>query len=212
MLFRSIRAETLTPLLAGRFSDLEIAYRRALPNLADELALRAGPLRSHWEARGPGLLAAIARMTDDRLVVERADVNLVQPAVGGGGVTHLPYNSVTIEAVAANPNEQLPEPVRLGWLLSQLNLDLPVFSETIPRDRLPLVAGLAMVPLVLTAAEQVGWVGAVDAALIATAIDWWRLPVTPAAETAEVIERWFNGYGASKPDFGVALTALDRLV
>jgi hypothetical protein len=207
-----VRAETLAPAMAGRFSDLEVAYRRALPDLADQLALRAGPLRSDWEARGPGLLAAIARMTDERVAVERADVILVQPASGGGGAAHLPYNSVTIETVAANPNEQLPEPVRLGWMLSQLNLDLPMFSETIPRDRLPLVAGLAMAPFALTAAEQVGWVGAVDVALIETAIQWWRLPVASPTETATAVERWFSGYGASKPNLGVALTALDRLV
>ena len=68
-------------------------------------------------------MAAIGRLTERELVVERADVILVHPVLGGGGWAYPPYNAVCFEAVLANPIAELPEVVRLGWLLAQLNLD-----------------------------------------------------------------------------------------
>ncbi len=46
--------------IAGRIAALENAFRRAVPNVVDELALRSEPLRQQWEARGPGLLQCLA--------------------------------------------------------------------------------------------------------------------------------------------------------
>ena len=59
---------------------------------------------------------------------------LVQPVLGGAGAAHWLYNSVHIEAVLANPVAELPEVVRLGWLLAQLNFDLPMFVGDLLRE------------------------------------------------------------------------------
>ena len=141
--------------LARRLVTLEAAFGRANPQALEELELRSEPLREQWAARGPGLMTTLARLTADEAIVAEADVILVQPALGGGGGAHPKYNSVSIEAVLANPMSELPEVVRLGWLLAQLNLDLPKYEEVLPRDRLLEVGPLAMVPAVLAASQEV---------------------------------------------------------
>src|SRR5438876_2660956 len=152
---RGPRMDATVSSLDASLVALEAAARAALPNEADELALRERPLREQWEARGPGLLAQIGRLTDEALLVPRCDVLLVHPALGGGGEAHLTYNSVRIEAMLANAVVELPEVVRLAWLIAQLQLDLPMYSESINANRLPHIARYAMVPATLAAAETV---------------------------------------------------------
>ena len=101
-------------------------------------------LREQWEARGPGLLRAVGLRTEESLVADEAQVIVVQPALGGGGQAHLSANAVRIEAVLANPHAELPEVVRLAWLLAQLQLDLPAYSDRIQADRLPHVLSLVV--------------------------------------------------------------------
>src|SRR5206468_2245664 len=114
--------------------------------------------------------------TDPTVLVPQADVVLVHPFLGGHGQAWLFYNCVTLEGVLANPHAELPEVVRLGWLLSQLNLELPAISELIEPLRLPRVGSLAMLCVALSAAEEVELARA-DERTIARAIDWWRLDV-----------------------------------
>lgn len=196
--------------LAGWFTALEAAVTSAVPGAVDELALRGGPLREQWEARGPGLLAALARTTEAGLLPAGAEVVLVYPALGGAGAAHLPYNKATLEAVLTNPFADLPETVRLGWLLSTLNLDLPKYSEAIPRDRLQRLAGLATLPAALAAAADVELVaGEPPLARVLTA---WRLASEGAEALAGTLAEWWTTYQESRPPWQVALAALDRLL
>ena len=71
--------------------------------------VRSGPLRELWEARGPGLLAAIGRATERTLLVERAVALPVQPICGGGGDAYPAQGSIAIEAVLANPIPSCPK-------------------------------------------------------------------------------------------------------
>jgi hypothetical protein len=197
--------------LAAAISDLQASVRGANPKLIDELALRERPLREQWEARGPGLIWNIANLTEAGLVPEQADVLLVFPAFGGFGAAHLQANAVRIEAVLANPNADLPEVVRLAWLLAQLNLDLPRHSEEIHADRLPHVARLAMIPPTLKAAEAVELVQ-YSPELVARAIAAWQLAVPPGVDAASIVSDWWETYQLDKPPFRVALAALDAMV
>ena len=155
ILGRSPKIEPLASPFAAVITALENAYNAWAPNANDDLELRSGPLRQQWEARGPGMLAQVGRSTQLDVIVEQADVMLVHPALGGAGRAHLPYNSVRIEAVLADPHAALPETVRLAWLLSQLNHDLPMHQGNLPRERVAEVGGLACVPPILDAAESV---------------------------------------------------------
>jgi hypothetical protein len=190
---------------------LESAFLGAVQGVVDELELRSGPLREQWEAWGPGFLAAIERLTERAILAESAEVVLVYPALGGAAAAHLPYNNVTIEALLTNPHGELPEVVRLGWLLSTLNLDLPKYSEVIPSKRLTRLAPLAMLPVAMEAAAEVELTPG-GAALLARAIAAWRLADSDAEPLAKILQEWWQTYQDRRPAWSVALAALDRML
>lgn len=199
--------------LAAGIGRVEDRLRRAVPTLADQLVLRLRPLMAAWEARGPGLLHQAVNLTESGLLVDRAQVVGVLPVGGGHGRALLAYNHVHIEAVLADVDAVLPEVLRLAWLLLQLNIDLPQYSEDVHRDRLPVVAALAMVPVTLAAGECLGLVQLDDSTLL-RAVDVWCADVltVPASQSAAVVRTWWDTYRKSGSTLGVAVTALDRLL
>jgi hypothetical protein len=207
---RAARIEQVTTRLSALIAGVETAFQEAVPGFNEELPLRIGPLREQWEARGPGLLLAIGRHTEEALMVQECSVVALYPALGGAGRAHLSYNSARIEAVLANPHEKLPEVVRLAWLIAQLNIDLPTYSEAIHRDRLHHIAAYAMLPAALAAAEEVELVRNTPE-LISQAIAAWRLPAPPGVEPATFLGDWWQTYHETRPPWSVALVALDRL-
>jgi hypothetical protein len=207
---RSPRLNAIVSNLTAALSSLEVAAQAALPKLAEELALRERPLREQWEARGPGLLLQIGALTEPALVPESCQVLLVHPIQGGGGEAHLPYNSVRIEAVLANPVAELPEVVRLAWLIAQVQLDLPIWSEAIHASRLPHVARFALLPPALAAAENVE-LARLSPDTLRQAIVAWQIAAPPDLDAATLLLEWWQTYQATRPPWRVALTALDRL-
>lgn len=197
--------------LGQRITALEAALENYQPDLAAELRLRGGPLREQWEARGPGLLRKLFAATDKRLEVDAADVVLVLPVLGGGGEAQLQNNSVRLEAVLANPHAQLPEVVRLAWMLAQLHFDLPVFAQDIAPDRLPQLAALAMLPPALEAAEYVELVTFNDD-LVRFAIEAWRIEVPSSIDPIDKLLRWWEAFDLARPPLEVAFKELDDML
>jgi hypothetical protein len=197
--------------LAGAIADLLANVRNAVPSLEAELEHRERPLREQWEARGPGLLHQVVLLTEPALMPPQADILLVHPCFGGAGMAHLPFNSVRIEAVLANPHADLPEILRMAWLLSQLQLDLPLLSENIHADRLPHVARLAMLPAVLKAADNADLVP-FSPQTIERALAAWQLSVPPGVDAVTMLKEWWETYELDHPPFRVALAALDAMV
>ncbi|MBA2117141.1 hypothetical protein [Bremerella alba] len=197
--------------IGGALSDLTSAYAAAMPKAADELLLRRRPLREAWEARGPGLLYFLQRVLPEEFLPETADVILVLPISGGRGTAHLAYNSVRLEGMLYDPNPQLPEVARLGWLLSQLNLDLPKYSEEIDPDRIGMVARLATLPGILYAAEEVELIkpGTVS---LADALKLWQVTHVGHEALAEVVGQWWQTQETRQAPWRIALLALDRMV
>lgn len=212
-----MRVTGISSRIAGRVRDLEVAYRKYFadrhgPPIVDELELRSQPLREQWQAYGPGLMHTIGRLTEPELLVESAEVVLVMPAIGGHGVAHLGNNRVTIEAVLANPVQAIPEVVRLAWLLSQLQIDLPRYSERIPRRRHDWIAMHALLPPALAAAREVEIVPQ-GVELIPQTLDAWYVgDSTDAAGRAEVLADWWTTFVQNPPAWPVALGALDALL
>lgn len=176
-LIDSEQQERLAPLVAGlsrsdliRFAEAASAddpppaelqpLVDAFGGQADELAARVRPLCEQWDARGPGLMRMLDRQAGP-IGVARATVALTLPVVGGHGVALPAANAVLFEAVLANPLPELPEVLRLAWLLAQLGADADASRA----------AGL--VSEVLTAAEEVELATA-DAATIELATEAWR--------------------------------------
>jgi hypothetical protein len=203
-------SEIAVAAIAGAVTDLERAVNDSFPDLATELELRGRVLREQWEARGPGMLARMQQLLPDDVILQGSDVLLVQPALGGDGKPHLVNNTVRMEAVLANPHPKLPEAVRLAWLLSQLNLDVPKFSEDIHPDRLPHITAFAMLPVVLEAAHYVELV-TFDRELMPLAIDAWRLRVPADVDGPELVANWWMTYQEARPTLAVALKALDEM-
>ncbi len=202
---------SITERLAGRIADLEAAAANAFPALLDEVSVGVPHLTEPWNVRGAALLQSIGRLTDERLVDSGAEVSLVYPSGGGGGVANLLYNSAIVEAVAADPVPQLPELLRLSWLLSQLNIDVPIFSENIIMDHRPLVASLAMLPATLAAAERVE-LARCDPATISMSLQSWHVVGPAGIDLSDVVISWWETYASSRPAWNVALSALEQMV
>ena len=208
VLRKTVGGEHTSEPLVAACGDLLRAQDRVLPKLLDELELRARPLAEQWEARGPGLLAGVARAIEPGILVENADILLVHPICGGGGQAHPSYNSVRLEAVLANPVAELPEIVRLGWLLVMLQLDLPKYSENLQRPR--RVLPLAMIPPTLAAAGDVELLD--PAAALPRAVATW-IPGRPAGpKVAETLSIWWQTYTDTRPPWGMALLALEKML
>lgn len=197
--------------LAAALAELENVVRSRSPELAEELRLRERPLREQWEARGPGLLMTVARQTEPQFIPESAEAVLVAPYAGGHGLAHAETNRVTFEAVLANPVAQLPEVVRLAWLISQLNGELPRYAESLSRPAVrERLIPLATIPPVLAGAELVE-LARCDEDTIALAVEAWRLPVD-APTTAPVLWQWWSTYTESATAWPVALAALEHML
>jgi hypothetical protein len=203
---RTATAAVTSQRIASAIAAVEAAFLRHLPRLAEELPLRAGPLKEQWEARGPGFLHQVELFTDPALLVEQAEVVVVHPALGGGGEAWLAGNQVRIEGVLANPLPHLPEVVRLGWLIAQLNLDLPSLSENVPAERVPRAAKVALLPAALEAGKAVELCQD-SPELIAQAMGAWNV-----AADAVLVAQWWETYRESHPPFAVALAALDQML
>lgn len=201
----------LAPLIAV-MDSIESTMQRQLPRLAQELPLRGGPIREQWEARGPGLVRMVAKLTEDSLIAGQANVVVVHPASGGGGENYLEGNVVIWEGLLANAEIRLPEVVRLGWSLSQLQMDLPMFNEQLTPGRTLPLARLALVPVVLHAAAEVELVHSTPG-LVATALKHWKvLPVDADSPVVALLEGWWQDYQQNRPSWGSALVALDQML
>jgi hypothetical protein len=116
-----------------------------------------------------------------------------------------------VEGVAADPVTELSEVLRLAWLVSMLNLDLPRFGEKIASRRLPRLAGLAMVPVVLAAAESIP-LAACDEPTLRLAVQSWLPATEKADDLTATLSQWWEVYRTLRPPWADALQALDRLL
>ncbi len=204
---------TLAARLVGAVHQCRLQFERSFPKFATEMSLRSGPMRQLWEAYGPGLLRLIERQTGQDVMVEDASVVLVQPILGGFGYAHLSGNRIHLEALLTHSDPELPESLRIAWLLSQLDLDRPEFSEQINAHRLRSVAGLAMLPAILCAGEELE-LCRFSPELLTKAIELWFCPTLglSTATASSVTDIWWETYQGSRPKWSVALTGLDRLL
>jgi hypothetical protein len=198
--------------LSRAVAACEAVVRRRFPRALEELGLRVGPLQLAWEARGPGLLYTLGEVTDPDFIVPSATVCLVQPVVGGDGAAHLMTNRVHIEALLTDVDPRLPETLRLAWLLGQLNLDRPVYSENVHGHALAEVAELALLPAVIHAADQVQLARYAPETLELALALWLRLPEERIAPMQEVLAAWWETASTADWDWNTSLTALSRML
>lgn len=198
--------------LARALAACKAVMRRRFPRMLEELALRIGPLQQAWETRGPGLLHMLGEATDPDFLVPSATICVVQPVVGGDGAAHLLTNRVHIEALLTDVDPRLPETLRLAWLLGQLNLDRPLFSENVHGHALAEVAELALLPAVIHAASEVQLAELAPQTLELALALWLRTPQERIGPLAEVLIAWWETAIAADWGWSTSLTALSKML
>ncbi len=124
--------------------------------------------------------------------MESAGIVLVQPVYGGDGLAHIYTNRVHIEAVLTDVDPRFTEVLRLAWLLGQLNLDRPIFSEQVHGHRLGQIAELALIPVLLSAAEQVQ-LCTMSAESLTLALQMWTMrDLQSSQRLAQVLSAWWE--------------------
>ena len=191
--------------------SLRSSFALTFPGNTDEVASAITALRQRWDREGAGLLNRVVNWTEPGVLVGEATVVAVSPLRNGGGIAYLPYNLACIEVVSADPIAELPETVRLAWLLSVLNLDLPIYSENLKPERLRLISGLAMIPVVLTAAQELSLASS-DDMTIALAVDKWFLPGECPAPLVAAVVQWWDVYRTLRTPWAASLQALEKLL
>lgn len=142
---------------------------------SSEMQLRLRPLRDHWEARGPGMLRYAQKLLPWTEVPERVDVRLVDPKNGGGGC--VVNGAIEFEAVLANRIPQLPEVVRLAWLV--------LCQATKASD----VHAIALIPPTLAAAEYVELARCDEVTLDLAIAEWLA---TSTSLTGSKLSNWWT--------------------
>src|SRR5690606_32210927 len=127
---------------------------------------------------------------------------------------------VWIEAVLANPLPEVPEVLRLAWLIARLGLAAqllppsPAEADEQPEQQARSfeVLSLALLPVTLQAAAELelGPAPAQAPHLINTAAAAWSGAIDAAV--VETLQRWWSQSEELKPPFPVALMALDRML
>ncbi|MEI7458732.1 MAG: hypothetical protein WCK15_04950 [Pirellula sp.] len=207
--------ETAVTQLAGFVTDIEAAYNQLFPKFMEQVPLRARPLQEHWLGHGSGLIAHLGRLTQKSLIAEQARIVLLQPVLGGAGTAHIDQNMIRIEAVLTNPMVELPEVVRLAWLLSQLNLDLPMHADFAGASKIGRLAPLAMLPAILAAAEVME-LSKCDESMAELAIEHWHIPVPRDkeihTEVVPLMMDWWETYLQTRPDWNMAMQAFAKML
>jgi hypothetical protein len=184
--------------------------------LVDELLARGQPLVEQWESHGRGLVLQIARSTEETVVPSAAEITLVYPLVGGHGLAHRTLNAVTFEAVLTDPCVELPEVLRLTWLLAQLNLDLPMYADHVASEHRDLVGQWATIPPVLAAAETAKLLSLSTDTLQQALVAWRVVDPHPAddaiANQAATLMNWWRTLDEGQTAWPVALAALEQML
>jgi hypothetical protein len=203
------KGEVELPEVHAAMTELWNTWKRKHGRPADVLPSLTAIQRS-WNTIGRRVVHRIGELLEPGVLVEEATVIGLLPLLGGHGSAYLPYNAVTVEILNSDSKTDFREALRLCWLLVQLNLDLPAFSEAIHRERLPRAAACAMIPVVKTAANDLKIEGLTSAQLDKAVESW--LPAPPNQELPACLAEWWDSYRLDHPNFAVALQALDRML
>ncbi|QEG39470.1 hypothetical protein [Roseimaritima ulvae] len=204
-----LSADTLARNIAGKLTDIRLAFNERFPKLAEQLPLRGGPLKTSWEERGPGLLVQITNRTHPGLLPKRASIQLVQPIRGGGGDIDPRRLTLWVEAMLTNVDTNVPEVLRVAWLLARLGMAHGSGNRMVDPDHLPAIAAVALVPIVLSAGQELDLVppGPLP---IEAALKLWQQAPNPS--TTAVLNDWWQQWTTAEMPFPVALKALDRML
>ena len=207
--------------IASQLADVRLVHQERFPKLAEQIALRGRPIRDQWDGYGAGLLKRISNLTHPSFIPKGVSCILLSPYRGGEGGLDASNMRIWIEAVLTNPFPEVPEVLRLVWLIAQVGLieGLSTGPEDSSGDpwvaplHLPRVAALAMMPLTLEAAsylELIPTPATSLSSLFGKAAQAWRIAVD--VPTLDTLENWWRQFQDLKTPPAVTLKALDRML
>lgn len=199
----------------GLITDVEAAFTLLFPRYAEQADLRMRPLQDQWLGYGNGLMAHIGRLTEKRFLPKQCRAVVLQPIEGGGGTAHSQHGLVSIEAVLTNPLAELPEVVRLCWMMSQLELDSVAPPDGGGTGASQYLFPLAMLIPALAAAEVLE-LGRCNEATAELAIEHWHVAVPKSmdvhAELVPALMDWWETYLQTRPAWEVAMKVLAKRI
>jgi hypothetical protein len=201
-----LTADTAVAAITRALADTRLATGELYPRLEDQLPLRGRPLREQWETYGPGLLNRIAKRSHADLIPKTANLWLVHPASGGSAGVVPDERWGWIEAVLTNNVPEIPEFLRVGWMLATIGLGHSKANRLVASERLPRLAAVASVPIVLHAAADLDLVSE-PAKLIDLAMRVWEVEGGNS-----VALRWWEQQSDASMPFAIGIKALDRML
>jgi hypothetical protein len=208
-----LQLEQTAAAISNRLGECRLAFQSRFPKLADQLELRIGPLKQRWNEVGSELLSTIAnRIWDDQPPADwwpaRVTGIAVQPMRGGDGDYDSDAVKFWIEALLNDADPDVPEVLRVAWLLTQLAIQIQMrekSSETV--SGMPWTLG--SVPIVLSASVDAGITDRGDDQQIETALRLWRLG---DGSTAGTLHEWWNQWQQNKSPMPLAVKGLDKML
>jgi hypothetical protein len=139
----------------------------------------------------------------------------LQPILGGFGKAHPDRDLVRIEAVLTNARPELPEVIRLGWLLVQLEQKSNEIFRSDASTDAPALIPLATLPAILAAGQELELTRC-DVAHVALAFRHWHIsgPLVAAditespTELANLLIEWWLSSERSQASWQTAVRML----
>ncbi len=208
-----LQLEQTAAAISNRLGECRLAFHSRFPKLADQLELRLVPLKQRWDEVGSELLSAIAdQIWEDRPPADwwpaRVTGVAVQPMRGGDGDYDSDAVKFWIEALLSDADPDVPEVLRVAWLLTQLALQIQMrekSSETV--SGMPWTLG--SVPIVLSASIDAGIIPGGNDRQIEATLQLWRLGDW---STARTLHTWWQQWQKNKSPMPVAVKALDKML
>ncbi|MAI69804.1 MAG: hypothetical protein CMM01_02705 [Rhodopirellula sp.] len=207
-----MQVDQTTKAIVNRLGDARLAFNQRYPKLAEQLDLRARPLRERWETYGPGLMNQVGKQIwgnspPEEWWMPKVTALMVQPIRGGDGGCDANASRLWLEAMLTDVDPGVPEVLRVAWLVTSMAID-QYARETSGELRLMRPWSLVSVPLVLSAARELELVRG-DELPTSTAMKLWHFGDDDIAET---VSQWWSVQASSTDPMPARLKRLDEML
>ena len=207
-----MQVDQTTKAVVNRLADARLAFNSRYPKLAEQLDLRARPLRERWETFGPGLLNQVGKQIwgdspPEEWWMPNVAALMVQPMRGGDGGCDASSARLWLEAMLTDVDQRVPEVLRVAWLVTTMAID-NYARETSGDLRLMRPWSLVSVPLVLRAASEMELVRG-DELPIGEAMKVWHFGDD---QVAGIVSQWWAVQADSTAPMPARLKLLDEML
>jgi len=182
-------AETISQKLEEAKSD----YAATFPDLSEQIDLRCRPLRDRWDTCGFGLLRLFEKKfwggesANQEFWVDDLPLVMIQPARGGDGGFDAISPCVWMEAMLTDVDQQVPEILRLAWLVSCLSADRVMTQRNADREAC-VVCQLASLALMLDLGTEFDLIRSAELPVV-RAMEMWRIG---QPSHASILADWYR--------------------